>query len=138
LIDTGLDVSGLSNDQMSDNQGWFLFPNFMMTVRAGECHVIMSVPHPDGDPNRCVWHVASYMYLPSPLSEQYRAELVEVTEAGSYPYFLALQQDYEQMPRQQKGLRNHTLKFMSLAQEEVNIARFHSIVDKYLDGGAQS
>lgn len=137
LSSSGLDVSGLSNDQMSDNQGWFLFPNFMMTVRAGECHVIMSVPHPDGDPNRCIWHVASYMFLPSPLNEQYRAELVEVSEAGSYPYFLALQQDYEQMPRQQMGLRNHALKFISLAQEEVNIARFHSIVDKYLGGAAR-
>ena len=60
----GLDVSDLTDDQMSDNQGWVLFPNYFMTVRAGECHVIMAVPHPDGDPNRCIWHVSSYMYLP--------------------------------------------------------------------------
>ena len=24
-------------------------------------HVITSVPHPDGDPNRCIWHIRSYM-----------------------------------------------------------------------------
>jgi len=137
LTRKGLDVSGLSDDQMSDNQGWFFFPNFMMTIRAGECHVIMSVPHPDGDPNRCIWHVASYMFLPPALREQYRAQLVEVSEPGSYPYFLALQQDYEQMPRQQLGLRNRTLKYMALAQEEVNIARFHAIVDRYLEGEAR-
>jgi phenylpropionate dioxygenase-like ring-hydroxylating dioxygenase large terminal subunit len=128
----GLDVSALSDDQMSDNQGWFLFPNFMMTVRAGEAHVIMSVPHPDGDPNRCIWHVSSYMYLPERVRAQCRANLIEVQQPGSYPYFLALQQDYEQMPRQQLGLRNRMLKHLSLAREEVNIARFHSIIDRYL------
>ena len=92
----------------------------------------MAVPDPDGDPNRCIWHVSSYMYLPAAIRDQYRAKLVEVDKPGSYPYFLALQQDYEQMPRQQRGLRNRMLKYMSLAREEVNIARFHSIVDKYL------
>ena len=63
---------------------------------------------------------------------QYRAEPIEVTEAGSYPYFLALQQDYEQMPRQQQGLRNKGLDHMSLIHEELSIARFHTVLDRYL------
>ena len=130
----GLDVSGLTDDQMSDNQGWVLFPNFFMTIRAGEATVIMSVPHPDADPNRCIWHVTSYMWLPPDLRAQYRAELIE--EPKDYKYFLALQQDYEQMPRQQRGLRNRALEHMSLAREEVCIARFHSVVDRYLGGKA--
>jgi phenylpropionate dioxygenase-like ring-hydroxylating dioxygenase large terminal subunit len=134
LTMSGLDVSRLTDDQMTDNQGYLLFPNFFMTVRAGECHIILATPHPDGDPNRCIWHVSSYMWLPEPVREQYRAPLTEVAEAGSYPYFLALQQDYEQMPRQQKGLRNRLLKNMTLAQEEVCIAHFHSVVDKYMAG----
>lgn len=132
LTGYGLDVSGLTDDQMSDNHGYLLFPNFFMTVRAGECHVILSVPHPDGDPNRCIWHVSSYMFLPAEVREEFRVELTEVDTPGSYPYFLALQQDYEQMPRQQKGLRNRLLKEMTLAQEEVCIAHFHSVVDRYL------
>jgi phenylpropionate dioxygenase-like ring-hydroxylating dioxygenase large terminal subunit len=136
LTAKGLDVSGLSDDQMSDNQGWFLFPNFFMTIRAGEATVIMAEPHPDGDPNRCVWHVTAYVWLPPPLRSQHRVEPVDVKEPGSYPYFLALQQDYEQMPRQQLGLRNRTLGHMSLAREEVSIARFHSVVDRYLEGKA--
>lgn len=132
LTAKGLDVGGLTDDQMSDNQGWFLFPNFFMTIRAGEATVIMSFPHPDGDPNRCVWRVTSYMWLPPEIRAQYRAELVEVAEAGSYPYFLALQQDYDQMQRQQKGLRNRALTHLSLAREEVCVARFHSVVDSYV------
>lgn len=130
----GLDVSALSDDQMSDNQGWFLFPNFFMTIRAGEATVIMATPHPEGDPNRCVWQVTSYIWLPPELRAQYRAPLTEVEVAGSYPYFLALQQDYDQMQRQQHGLRNRALTHLSLAREEVCVARFHSVVDRYLDG----
>ena len=133
----GLDVRGLSDDQMSDNQGWFLFPNFFMTIRAGEATTIMAYPHPDGDPNRCIWHVTAYMWLPPPVRAQYRAQPVEVSAPNSYPYFLALQQDYEQMPRQQRGLRNQSLKFLSLAREEVSIARFHTVVDRYMNDPAR-
>ncbi|AFM19850.1 Rieske (2Fe-2S) domain-containing protein [Mycolicibacterium chubuense NBB4] len=134
LTGMGLDVSGLTDDQMSDNQGWVLFPNYFMTVRAGECHVIMAVPHPDGDPNRCIWHVSSYMYLPAEHADAFRVGLTEVDEPGSYKYFEALQQDYEQMPRQQLGLRNNRLDHMSLVREEVVIAHYHSVVDRYLAG----
>jgi phenylpropionate dioxygenase-like ring-hydroxylating dioxygenase large terminal subunit len=132
LTAKGLDVGGLTDDQMSDNQGWFLFPNFFMTIRAGEATTIMSFPHPDGDPNRCIWHVTSYMWLPPEARAQHRAQLVEVTEPGSYPYFLALQQDYDQMQRQQKGLRNRGLEHMHLAREEVCVARFHAVLDEHL------
>ncbi|MFA7585484.1 MAG: SRPBCC family protein, partial [Novosphingobium sp.] len=134
LTAKGLDVSALSDDQMSDNQGWFLFPNFFMTIRAGEATTIIAYPHPDGDPNRCIWHVTAYMWLPEPLREPYRAQPVEVTEPNSYPYFLALQQDYEQMPRQQLGLRNSGLTHLSLIHEELSIARFHKVLDRYLAG----
>jgi phenylpropionate dioxygenase-like ring-hydroxylating dioxygenase large terminal subunit len=132
LAAKGLDVSGLTDDQMGDSQGWFLFPNFFMTIRAGEATTIMAYPHPDGDPNRCIWHVTAYMWLPEALRTQYRTQLVEVTEPGSYPYFLALQQDYDQMQRQQLGLRNTGLGSISLIREEASIARFHSVLDRYV------
>lgn len=128
----GLDVSGLTDEQMSDNHGWVLFPNFFMTIRAGEATVIMSTPHPDGDPNRCVWHITSFMWLPPEHRGAFAAELIEVTEPGSFKYFEALQQDYDQMPRQQRGLRNARLDHMALVDEEVVIAHYHSVIDRYL------
>ena len=134
LTDMGLDVSGLTDAQMSDNHGWFLFPNFMMTIRAGECHVILSSPHPDGDPNRCIWHVASYMYLPPEMADAFKVDLIEVDTPGSYKYFEALQQDYEQMQRQQSGLRNTGLAHMMLVKEEVVVAKFHDTVDRWMAG----
>ncbi|BBZ25325.1 aromatic ring-hydroxylating oxygenase subunit alpha [Mycolicibacter hiberniae] len=130
----GLDVDGLTDAQMSDNHGWVLFPNFFMTIRAGEATVIMSEPHPSGDPNRCSWHIMSFMWLPEEHRGAFKAEPIVVDEPGSYKYFLALQQDYEQMPRQQIGLRNERLKHMSLVKEEIVIAHYHSVVDRYLAG----
>jgi len=134
LTEMGLNVSGLTDAQMSDNHGWVLFPNFFMTIRAGECHVIIAVPHPDGDPNRCIWHVASYMYLPPEHRDAFKVDLIEVDEPGSYKYFEALHQDYVQMPRQQLGLRNNHLDHMTLVKEEVVIGHYHSVIDRYMRG----
>jgi nitrite reductase/ring-hydroxylating ferredoxin subunit len=132
----GLDVSALTDAQMSDNHAWLLFPNFFATIRAGEATIIITYPHPDSDPNRCIWHVLRYMWLPPEQRDEARADPIAVEEPGSYKYFLALQQDYDQMPRQQAGLRNTRLQHLSLARHEIRIAHFHRSVDRYLQGDA--
>ncbi|TGD71706.1 aromatic ring-hydroxylating dioxygenase subunit alpha [Mangrovimicrobium sediminis] len=135
LTAKGLDVSGLTDTQMSDNHFYLLFPNFFLTIRAGEATFISSVPHPDGDPNRCIWHVTGFMWLPPEERAAARAPLVEVSEPGSFEYFLALQQDYEQMQRQQKGLRNTRLEHMALTRQEVRLAWFHEVLDRWVAQG---
>jgi phenylpropionate dioxygenase-like ring-hydroxylating dioxygenase large terminal subunit len=136
LTNKGLDVSRLTDNQMSDNQFYLLFPNFFLTIHAGEGVFISSVPHPDGDPNSCIWHVVNYQWLPPQEREAQRAELID--EPKDFKYFLALQQDYDQMQRQQKGLRNRTLKYMTLARQEVRLAHYHSALDSWLGGSARS
>jgi phenylpropionate dioxygenase-like ring-hydroxylating dioxygenase large terminal subunit len=136
LAAKGLDVSGLTDNQMSDNQFYLVFPNFFLTIRAGEGTFISSVPHPDGDPNRCIWHVVNYQWLPPEQRAAGRAELVD--EPKDFRYFLALQQDYEQMQRQQRGLRQRGLESMALSRQEVRLAYFHSILDSWLEGRARA
>ena len=131
LTEKGLDVSGLTDNQLSDNQFYLLFPNFFLTIRAGEATFISSVPHPDGNPNRCIWHVAGYRWLPAEQREAQRAALID--EPKDFKYFLALQQDYDQMQRQQKGLRNQALEYMTLTKQEVRLAYFHSVLDSWLE-----
>lgn len=138
LSGKGLDVSALTDNQMSDNQFYLLFPNFFLTIRAGEGVFISSVPHPDGDPNRCIWHVVNFQWLPPEQRAEQRAELVEVAETDHFDYFLALEQDYEQMQRQQKGLRNRALDSITLARQEVRLAHFHSALDRWLQGKANA
>ena len=132
LTDMGFDVTGLTDAQMTDNHGWLLFPNFFMTIRAAEATVITAVPHPDGDPNRCIWHIRSVMWLPEEYRDDFRASPIVVEEPNSYPYFRALQQDYDQMPRQQVGLRNTRLTDLNLVREEISVARFHTVLDRWI------
>lgn len=134
LTEKGLDVGGLTDNQLSDNQFYLLFPNFFLTIRAGEATFISSVPHPDGDPNRCVWLVAGYRWVPPEQREALRAPLLD--EPTDFEYFLALQQDYEQMQRQQKGLRNAALEHMTLTKQEVRLSYFHSVLDSWLETAA--
>lgn len=133
LSDLGCDLTGLTDEQMTDNHGWLLFPNFFMTIRAGEATVITMVPHPDGDPNRCIWHIRSFIWLPEEHREAFRTEPVEVTEPGSYAYARALQQDYDQMPRQQLGLRNLRGEELVIVMEEIGVARYHTVLDRWLN-----
>jgi nitrite reductase/ring-hydroxylating ferredoxin subunit len=130
LTGKGLDVSGLTDNQLSDNQFYLLFPNFFLTIRAGEATYIGAVPHPDGDPNRCIWHVVNYQWLAPEQRAELRAPLVD--EPKDFPYFLALQQDYAQMQRQQDGLRQRGLEYMTLTRQEVRLAYFHSTLDGWL------
>jgi phenylpropionate dioxygenase-like ring-hydroxylating dioxygenase large terminal subunit len=129
----GLDVGGLTDNQMSDYQFWLLFPNVFIQVRAGEATVISAEPHPYGDPERCVWRVAVYLWLPPEQRAAQRAELVDIPEGEHFSYFLALEQDWEQMQAQQEGLRNSGLEYMTLTRQEVRVAHFHAALDSWLD-----
>ena len=133
LTGKGLNVSGLTDTQMSDNHFHLVFPNLFMTIRAGEATVIISVPHESGDPGRCYWQVMGLMWLPPEQRAAAREPLVEVNEGEHEPYFLALEQDYDQMQAQQRGLRNSGLKEMALTRQEVRLAYFHSALDSWVE-----
>jgi len=132
LTAKGLDVSALTDTQMSDNHFHLVFPNLFMTIRAGEATVIVSTPHPDGDPNRCHWLVQNLMWLPPEARAATREPLRDVPEGEHVPYFLALEQDWEMMQRQQRGLRNSTQKHVTLTRQEVRLAYYHSVLDGWL------
>lgn len=130
----GLDVSALTDNQLTDNHFWILFPNFFMTIHAGEATVIIATPHHDGDPNACFWHVMNLQWFPPEERAERQAELVEVPPGEHFPYFLALEQDYVQMARQQSGLRNRGLKELALTRQEVRLAHYHAALDSWMEG----
>lgn len=138
LTERGLDVSRLTDIQMSDNHFHLVFPNLFMTIRASEATVILSIPHPGGDPNRCIWHVLNLQWLPLEQRAAKREPLREIAEGDHFPYFLALEQDYEQMEHQQRGLRNSTLKELALTRQEVRLAHFHSALDSWVEPGSRT
>lgn len=132
LTARGLDVSALTDIQMSDNHFHLVFPNLFMTIRAGEATVIISTPHPDGNPNRCHWLVMGLQWLPPDERAARREPLRDIAEGDHFPYFLALEQDWEMMQRQQRGLRNNRLGHMALTRQEVRLAYYHAVLDRWV------
>jgi phenylpropionate dioxygenase-like ring-hydroxylating dioxygenase large terminal subunit len=135
LTAKGLDVSGLTDDQMSDYQYWYLFPNVFIQVRSGDGTAIIAEPHPSGDPNRCTWRAIALMWFPPGEREARREPLTEIAEDDHFPYFLALEQDFVQMAIQQRGLRNRQMKHQVLTKQEPKIHHFHDRVDHWVEGG---
>jgi phenylpropionate dioxygenase-like ring-hydroxylating dioxygenase large terminal subunit len=136
LTDRGMDVGALTDGQMSDYQFWAIFPNVYIQLRAGEATVIIAEPDGEGDPNRCFWRVAHYMWLPTEQREARRTPMTDIPDGEHVPYFLALEQDYEQMEHQQKGLRNSALASLALTRQEPKVANFHTALDAWLEGAA--
>jgi phenylpropionate dioxygenase-like ring-hydroxylating dioxygenase large terminal subunit len=132
LAAKGLDTQGLTDKQMVDFQFWLLFPNVFIQICAGEATVIMAEPDPDGDPGRCFWRVNFQQYLPPEHRAAARLEVQQIAEGDHFPYFLALEQDYVQMPIQQLGLRNRAMTEMALTKQEPRVAHFHGAVDRWV------
>ncbi len=129
----GLDVSDLTDNQMNDYQFWALFPNVFMQLGPGDATVIIAKPDAEGDPNRCAWHVCAYRWLPVEQRATQLTATVKVPAGEHFAYFLALEQDYRQMERQQHGLRNTGLKYMTLTRQEPRVAHFHTVLDDWID-----
>jgi nitrite reductase/ring-hydroxylating ferredoxin subunit len=134
LTAAGLDVSRLSDTQMSDYQFWALFPNVYLQLKAGEATAIIITPHPSGDPGRSVWHVYHLLWVPPDQREAKRAPEIVVPEDEHFPYFLALEQDYQTMAGIQAGLRNTAMKTVVVTRQEPKIAQFHTNLDRWVEG----
>ncbi|WP_373690535.1 SRPBCC family protein [Sphingobium sp. DEHP117] len=72
-------------------------------------------------------------WLPAEQRAAAREPRKVMAEGDHYPYFITLEQDYETMPRQQRGLKNNGLGYMALTRQEIRLAYFHSVVDSWLE-----
>lgn len=134
LTAKGYDVSRLTDTQMTDYQYWVFFPNVFIQVCVGDATVIVADPHPSGDHNRCVWHVMFLHWVPEAERAALRTPVQTMPEGEHFPYHWVLEQDFEQMPIQQVGLRNKALEHLVLTRSEPRVAHFHSRLDAWMDG----
>jgi hypothetical protein len=127
----GPDFSRLVDDQLTDVSHVSLFPNVVLTLRADEMNMFRMRPDPDGDPEACVLDVGNYRLVQDPEERaRLRTPLREV--AGDFSFGLAVDQDREMMPRQQRGLRSHGLDHVVLSRQEVGVAHFHAMLDRQI------
>lgn len=132
LTGKGYDVSRLTDTQMTDYQYWLFFPNVFIQVCAGDATVIVTDPHPGGDHNRSVWHVMFMSWLPPEKRAARAAPVQAMAEGEHFPYHYVLEQDFEQMPIQQKGLRNKLYREMVLTRNEPRLAHFHAMLNSWM------
>jgi phenylpropionate dioxygenase-like ring-hydroxylating dioxygenase large terminal subunit len=136
LTATGYDVDKLTDTQMTDYQYWLFFPNVFIQICVGDATVIVNEPHPSGDHNRCVWHVMFLHWVPEEERAANAAPVQVMAPGEHYPYHWVLQQDFDQMPIQQEGLRNRLNTEMLLTRSEPRLAHFHATLDRWVDPAA--
>ena len=70
--------------------------------------------------------------MPPEQRAERRTPRQDIAEGDHFPYFLALEQDWEMMQRQQRGLRNNSLEHMALTRQEVRLAFYHAVLDRWV------
>lgn len=128
----GHDYSGLSPDQLIDDYHYLIFPGLVFNTHAGGFLLFRIRPHAT-DPDRCwfdLWRFAwpdANAPAPDPVPNTWVAQ-----GAGSFGQ--VLDQDFENLPRVQRGLHSTSLQYVTLSSQEVRVAHVHTVVDQYLDG----
>lgn len=127
----GPDYSKLTDAQLTDITHISVFPNVVFAMRADEVNMFRMRPDPKGDPERCVLDFTCLRVVTDP--EERRKRYAPMSSAAPDESMgLAIDQDREMMPRQQRGIRSHDFAPLVLSRQEVGIAHFHAMLDKLI------
>ncbi|MEE2768619.1 MAG: aromatic ring-hydroxylating dioxygenase subunit alpha [Actinomycetota bacterium] len=129
----GHDYSGLDDNQMIDDWHYLIFPGLIFNTHAG-AFLLFRVRPDTQNPDKCLFDVWRYTWpdenepIPEPAPTVYLAE-------GEGSLGLVLDQDFENLPRVQKGLHSDHLENITISGQEVRVAHVHTVVDQFLSGG---
>jgi hypothetical protein len=132
----------LRDEQLTDPHHYNIFPNCSVTFGADTVLLQRMRPHPT-DPERCRfdhWNYVSQasiehgLFRNSDGRTEFRgdAEITEV-EYGKQSMGTIADQDIGITTGQQLGLRSRGYRGANLADQESRIARFHAVIDQYLE-----
>ncbi len=130
----GHDYSSLSPDQMVDDFHYLIFPGLVFNTHAGGFLLFRIRPH-TSDPDRCWFDVWRFAWPDGREPLPSAAENVWV-EQGTASFGTVLDQDFENLPRVQRGLHSDALKFITISSQEVRVAHVHTAVDHYIRAGS--
>jgi choline monooxygenase len=126
----GHDYSGLSADQLIDDYHYLIFPGLVFNTHAGGFLLFRIRPHAT-DPDRCwfdLWRFAwpdTNAPAPEPVPNVW-------VDQGAGSFGQVLDQDFENLPRVQRGLHSASLEYVTLSGQEVRVTHVHTAVDHYL------
>ncbi len=126
----GYDYSRLSDDQLSDDYHYYIFPNITMNIFADRLMMFRQRPH-ETDPNRMYYDVTIYSRLPigaarPPVPDH------EHMRHGERSLGLVLDQDSVNLPHIQKGNNSSAFKGLWISHIERRIRHMHETLMKYI------
>ena len=131
LESRGLDVSGLSLDQMTSADDVFVFPNFVGPIYPGSAIVFRVRPN-GVDPDSSIkdtWTL-EWPRPDQPTREWQRRFYPDWTEKD---WGEITNQDYSNMLEVQTGMKSHGFKGSRLnPRQESNVLHMHRVIDRYL------
>ena len=133
LTANGNDVSALTDDQMTDDFHYFIFPNVTVNTFAERFSVFRYMPHPTDPAKMTFWlqrfERRNHNQPPPPRPE---------TTYGSGPEFRFANEVYNQdannVPWVQKGVGSRSFKGMLFNTQERRLRHFYKNLDDYLEG----
>ncbi len=129
---TGIDVSGLNDDQLTDDYHYYIFPNITLSTHATRVMFFRQRPHPT-DPNKMYYDLQNYMRIPEGAEPPPRPPHTQ-HKHGEISLGLVLDQDSYNLPRVQKGMNSRAFKGLLINYRERRIRHMHKTLDDYIYG----
>jgi phenylpropionate dioxygenase-like ring-hydroxylating dioxygenase large terminal subunit len=125
-----LELSGLSDAQLTDNHQYYVFPNLTLNIYAMKHMLLRHRPHPS-DPNRMLLDQQQYVRVPRGTKRPPRPK-PQRFRYGSGSLGFVTDQDTFNLVRVQRGLRSSGFDGMILGDNERRIRHMHQTIDEYI------
>jgi len=131
LAARGLDVSGLTPDQMTSVEDLYVFPNIVGPVYPGSAILFRARPML-GDPDHTV-HDTWVLEWPEPGAERKPTKRRDFPNWRDRDWGTLTTQDYENVERVQRGMKSDAFRGLRLnPRQEINLLHMHRTIDEYL------
>lgn len=141
----GYDFSAYSDEQLTDNYHYTVFPNLTFSMKPDGCIWMRATPHPT-DPQRTLFDMWYLTLFPDGASEYWSNSMGawvsldhpvehEVGVAGEVSCGPGIDQDVAIWTTQQQGLRSRGYRGDYMPYQERRIRYFHDHIDRHLAMG---
>lgn len=142
----GYDFSAYSDEQLTDNYHYTVFPNISFSMKPDGCIWLRATPHPT-DPQRCFFDMWYLTLFPEGATEYWSNSMRDWVSldhqvehqrgvAGEVSCGPGIDQDVAIWKTQQQGLRSRGFRGEYLPWQERRIRFFHDNIDRLLAAGA--
>jgi phenylpropionate dioxygenase-like ring-hydroxylating dioxygenase large terminal subunit len=141
----GYDFSQYSDEQLTDNYHYTVFPNISFSMKPDGCIWLRGTPHPT-DPTKCIFDMWYLTLFPEGVSEYWSNSMrdwVSINHQVEHETGLAgetscgpgIDQDVAIWSTQQMGLQSRGYRGEYLPLQERRIAFFHDTINRHLAMG---